>query len=228
MIDHANRRLEGQTVPELGRVFREIVLNQNRGDWWRRALRLLQDEKLRRESRSTAPANSAAALQDDKAASEGDCPDRCRHSSYYALVYETRWLAEMHQEALRRGMRLAVFRPDVDDEGVDLLLRCNGIFRAVQEKCTAEGRSNCVGVNRGLQAYPGGCAVMMSEGEEGRLRYAFFGDKQAVDLSSYASKRRTKANAQGFKAERPAVAEVPRTKFTPVRGIYELFDLLFA
>jgi hypothetical protein len=69
---------------------------------------------------------------------------------------------------------------------------------------------------------------MMSEGEEGRLRYAFFGDKQAVDLSSYASKRHTKANAQGFKAERPAVAEVPRTKFTPVRGIYELFDLLFA
>jgi hypothetical protein len=223
MLDYARRRGSGEKVHDLGRPFRDIIRNQNRGEWWTRAARLLEAEGQGQKAAVVPPPEIASNA-------EGECvvPDRCRHSSYIAYVLAKKLEVEMHEEALRRGTRLHVFRPAVDDDGVDVIFRCNNISRAIQEKSSsAECAGNPVGVNRALQTHPGGCVVMMVQGKDGRLRYEFLGGKEPVDLKSYPSKRHTKGNAQGFKAERSAIAKVPRNAFVAVSGIAELFDLLF-
>jgi hypothetical protein len=47
------------------------------------------------------------------------------------------------------------------------------------------------------------------------------------DLSIHPIARHTKGNAEGFKAERPALREVPRSAFTPLSTIAALSDWLF-
>jgi hypothetical protein len=129
--------------------------------------------------------------------------------------------------------RLEVLKPQVDDSGYDLVLEAHSIVRHVQLKSSFRGsKVRHASVNALLAAKPSGCMVFMwfdpKTLELGP--FAFFGGrprKPLPDISSMKLARHTKANAQGVKAVRPNVREVPLSKFERVATIEELVVKLF-
>lgn len=60
--------------------------------------------------------------------------------------------------------------------------------------------------------------------------YKYFGGSPGQGLpvvDSFKVAKHTKANAQGIKGERPAIREIPKSRFKEVKDITELITLLF-
>ena len=157
-------------------------------------------------------------------------------SSYRAQLVEYTFLSELLQDGwLRRRKPVAVLRADVDAAGYDLLLECEGMTRHVQLKSSVvDGKTSRQKVHSVLAAQPSGCVVwvVLEPGGEHRVRLSFLvlGDapgKPLSNLSNHPVARHTKGNAEGYKAERPALREVPKSAFQPLATVSELSDWLF-
>ena len=163
--------------------------------------------------------------------------DPSLHSSFYEQMVEHVFLAEVMQEACYRfGKRVAVLRPEVDNEGYDLVLECNGFLRHVQLKTsTAHATTRDQGVNITLGEKPSGCVIWMFRQEDGEycrmtLSYLFFGNapgERLPSLDDFRVGKHTKGNAQGVKTERPAIRRVPKGEFRSYENTRTLLAPLF-
>jgi hypothetical protein len=157
-------------------------------------------------------------------------------SSYREQLVEYLFLSELLQDAwLRRGQRIDVLRADVDGAGYDLVAECQGVVRHVQMKSTVVGgTTRSQKVHTALASHRSGCVVwlVLERAHENRLRMSFLAlggrpGEPLRGLDSYPVARHTKANADGFKAERPAIREVPRAAFVSLPDMAGLSDWLF-
>ncbi len=160
-----------------------------------------------------------------------------RYSSFYEQMVEHVFLAEMLQEAWYRfGQRVAVLRPEVDNEGYDLALGCNGVLRHVRLKTsTANAKRAYQEVNIALGEKSSGCVVWMFRQEDDEhcrmtLSYLFFGNDPGASLPAldgFPMGKHTKGNKDGIKKERPAIRRVPKSQFRPYAHTRALLEPLF-
>jgi hypothetical protein len=137
---------------------------------------------------------------------------------------------------LRFGKRVEVLRPEIDASGFDVVLECEGILRHVQLKTTrAGGRATKQKVNIALGSRIGGCIVWLVRSvDEERQRvaftYRFFGGGPGdplPPLDGFRVARHVKGNAQGIKAERPAIRWVPKGQFEEFADVGALLERMF-
>ena len=100
--------------------------------------------------------------------------------------------------------KVAVLRPEVDNEGYDIVLECHGVMRHIQLKTSkADAKTARQKVNIALAGKPSGCVVWMfrQEDDENRrmtLAYGFFGNeagKPLPPLNDFPTAKHTKGNA---------------------------------
>ena len=145
-------------------------------------------------------------------------------------------IAELMQEAwVNRREVIQVLHSKVDAFGYDVVLECQGVVRHVQLKSRKkDGRTNSYGINAALEGRTSGCVIWIGweepkDGGRLQLHYRWFGDRPGERLPAIGDTpmKHTRANAEGIKTERPNIKKVRLSRFTPVVGIPELFDLLF-
>lgn len=156
------------------------------------------------------------------------------YSSYREVLLEHLFSGEIMRHLWARGFtRVEVLKPQVDDNGYDLVLEANGVTRHVQLKSSHHlSATSRVSINIRLAEKPSGCIVWtyfdpatLSLGP-----FLWFGGEPGEplpDLSGFATGKHAKGNAQGVKSERPNIRVVSRTNFVEVPSIEELSVRLF-
>lgn len=157
-------------------------------------------------------------------------------SSYREQLVEYLFVSSLLQDGwMRRGQVIDLLRSDVDGAGYDLVAECQGIARHIQMKSSvAGGRARTQKVHTALSKQPSGCVVwVVLEPDRGStlgFSYLVLGGSPGEPLpglDAHRVARHTKANAQGVKAQRPAIRVVPKSKFTPLHDMAALSDWLF-
>ena len=155
-------------------------------------------------------------------------------SSHREALLEHLFAGEVMKRLWIRGdWRLEVLKPQVDDSGYDLVLEANGIVRHVQLKASFRGSTvDKAKVNALLAAKPSGCVVFVwFDAKTLELGpFAFFGGEPGEplpDVSGMKVGRHTKGNAQGVKAERPNIRDLPLSRFEKLPDIDAVVAKLF-
>lgn len=155
-------------------------------------------------------------------------------SSHREALLEHLFAGEIMKRLWIRGdWRLEVLKPQVDDSGYDLVLEANGVVRHVQLKASFRGSTvDRTKLNTLLAGKPSGCVVFVwFDAKTLELGpFAFFGGgpgEKLPDLSAMKVGRHTKGNAQGIKAARPSIREVPLRRFERIADIGGLVTRLF-
>ena len=160
-----------------------------------------------------------------------------RESNFREKMLEHVFVSELLQEAwFRYGMTIEVLHSEVDSAGYDLVLEFGGVIRHVQLKSSrADAKTARQTINMALAQKPSGCVVWVlyrtrADGCRVELSYRFFGNGSGEPLPSLQDRkiaRHTKANAQGIKAERPALRVLTRADFSAELSLAELMVSLF-
>lgn len=156
------------------------------------------------------------------------------YSSYREMLLEHLFSgAVMRHLWLTKGQRVELLKPQVDDNGYDLVLEAWGIVRHVQLKASHAGSATArQSINIALAEKPSGCVVWIRF-QEDTLElgpFLWFGGapgQPLPSLASYPVATHAKANAQGVKSDRPRIRSVPRAAFTPLPTIVEVVEHLF-
>jgi hypothetical protein len=155
-------------------------------------------------------------------------------SSYREMLLEHLFSgAVMRHVWLSRGQRVELLKPQVDDNGYDLVLEVKGIVRHVQLKAShANSATARQSINIALADKPSGCIVWIRFNEQTLELgpFLWFGDAPGLplpSLSSYSVAVHAKANAQGVKTARPRIRSVPKAAFTPLQTIEDVVTKLF-
>ena len=156
------------------------------------------------------------------------------NSSFREKLIEHLFIGELLKLSWREGScSLEVAKPEVDDQGYDLILEENGIIRHIQLKAAhLEARAAQQKIHIALGTKPSGCVVWVYFNEETLELgpFLFFGGSAGQPLPSLDDMRvakHTKANAQGVKAERPEIRVVPKGQFTKIETIEQVYAQLF-
>ena len=123
-------------------------------------------------------------------------------------------------------------RPDVDDDGFDVVVELDEVLRHVQLKGRRLGATtSTVGVHRRLSFKPNGCIVHMDyhfDNVKGLdVAYRILGQPAGCGrlvIPATAKKATRPGNA---KKERPETFSVRVSSFTKMDDVAELFDFLF-
>ena len=155
-------------------------------------------------------------------------------SSHREALLEHLFAGEVMKHLWRQGeWRLEVLKPQVDDGGYDLVLEANSVVRHVQLKSSFRGSTvDKVKVHTLLAAKPSGCVIFMRFDKQtlDLGPFLFFGGRpgeKLPDISGMRIARHTKGNAQGIKAERPNIREVPLSRFEELATIGSVVGRLF-
>jgi hypothetical protein len=155
-------------------------------------------------------------------------------SSFREKLIEHLFIGELLKLSWREGgCSLEIAKPEVDNQGYDLIAEQNGVIRHIQLKAAhREAKAAKQKVHIALSSKPSGCVVWVYF-EEQTLELGpllFFGSSAGSPLpniESFKVAKHTKGNAEGRKAERPEIREVPRTKFVRYSTVLELYARLF-
>jgi hypothetical protein len=132
-----------------------------------------------------------------------------------------------------RGRRdIEVLRTEVDRDGYDIVLHCNGILRHVQLKSSyREATTARVDARTALEGKPSGCIlwILFDQRTLELGPYLWFGGKPGERLPALGDKvaRHSRRNAQRIKAERPGLRTISRGRFTKLNTMDELITALF-
>jgi hypothetical protein len=151
-----------------------------------------------------------------------------RSSHREALLEHLFTGAVMKQLWLHGDWRLEVLKPQVDDNGYDLVLEANGIIRHVQLKSSFRGsKVRDVPVNILLAGKPGGCVVFLRFDQQTLDLGPFLFFERMPELAGMKTGKHTRANAQGVKAAKPNIRTVPLSKFEPLGSVEQVVNRLF-
>ena len=115
---------------------------------------------------------------------------------------------------------LEVAKPEVDNQGYDLIAEENGFIRHIQLKAAKlSATTPSQKVHLALAKKPSGCVVWVYFNEQTLELgpFLFFGSeagKSLPDISNLKIAKHTKANAKGEKNERPQIRVVNKGQFT--------------
>ena len=156
------------------------------------------------------------------------------HSSFREKLIEHLLIGELLKHSWRNGdCSLEISRPEVDRAGYDLVAEHGRYLRHIQLKGARKGATTAKQkVHVGLAEKPSGC-VVWAFFDDDSLRlgpFLFFGGgpgQPLPDLNSFKVSRHTKGNAQGVKAERPNIRDIPKGRCRHLDKIEELWLTLF-
>jgi hypothetical protein len=155
------------------------------------------------------------------------------HSTYREKLIEHLFIGELLKLSwLNRTYSLEVARPEVDRSGYDVVLEANGITRHVQLKAAhTDSTVRKQKIHTLLGRKPSGCVVVIMFNDTLQLGpYLFFGGMPGSPLppmDQFKVAKHAKANAQGQKALRTNLREVPHSAFAKTASIEELYRHLF-
>lgn len=157
-----------------------------------------------------------------------------RKSSYREKLIEHLFVgALLKQSWLDGSCSLEIAKPEVDNQGYDIIAESCGVVRHIQLKTSHLTASTAKqNIHVALAGKPSGCVVWIYFDEKtlGLGSFLFFGGgagKPLPSLDGFKTGKHTKANADGVKNERPAIREVPKAMFTKCHSIEDLYSLLF-
>lgn len=155
-------------------------------------------------------------------------------SSYREMLLEHLFTGAVMRYLWLKGFgRMELLKPQVDDDGYDLVLETNGITRHVQLKASHHGAATArVNINVALAEKPSGCVIWIRFDPESLDfgPFLWFGGapgEQLPDLASFKVAMHTKADAQGVKSERPNIRTAPAAIFERLATIDEVVARLF-
>ncbi|MBS4704412.1 hypothetical protein J4G56_11690 [Aeromonas veronii] len=128
---------------------------------------------------------------------------------------------------------LEVAKPEVDNQGYDLIAEENGVIRHIQLKAAhLHAKAAKQKVHIALASKPSGCVLWVYFNEDTLELgpFLFFGSSAGQPLPSLEgmhTAKHTKANAEGVKAERPEIREVPKGKFEKFETVEQVYAKLF-
>ena len=154
-------------------------------------------------------------------------------SRFREKLLEHVFIAELLQEVwLGERATVEALRSEVDTSGYDLVLDRGGVIRYVQLKSSKSGAKTArQTVNGRLAEKPGACVIWLVFQEfdrRVRLAYLVLGGRpdQKPDLGQKIGNH-AKANATGFKAEKPHTRVISKSRFTKLRTTGDLVSWLF-
>lgn len=171
---------------------------------------------------------------DDSSVGTNEADLHTHFSSYREMVLEHLFSGEvMRYLWLSRNQRVEVLKPQVDDNGYDIVFEVQGIVRHVQLKAShADSATARQSINIALAEKPSGCVVWIRF-QKDTLElgpFLWFGGTPGEPLPSllgYRNAIHVKANAQGIKTSRPRIRSVPKAAFKLLPTIADVVDHLF-
>jgi len=156
------------------------------------------------------------------------------NSSFREKLIEHLFVSELLKISWQAGhCAMEVAKPEVDNQGYDLIIEENGLMRHIQLKSShRNAKARTQKAHLALARKLAGCIVWVFF-DERTLElgpFLFFGDPAGGPLPSlegFRIARHTKANSEGVKAERPEIREVPKSRFTPCDTVEQVYDMLF-
>ena len=155
-------------------------------------------------------------------------------SSFREKLIEHLFIGELLKHSwLEGGCSLEFAKPEVDNQGYDLIAEEKGIIRHIQLKTShLKARTAKQKAHIALSSKPSGCVIWVFFNEQSmELRpFLFFGGSAGLPLPSldgFKVAKHTKANVEGIKAERPKIREIPKSQFRECETVQEIYELLF-
>lgn len=155
-------------------------------------------------------------------------------SSYREMVLEHLFVGEVMRYCWHNQLpRIEMLKSQVDNSGYDIVLESNAIMRHIQLKASHIGAATPgVGINVALAKKPSGCVIwIFFESHTLELKhFLWFGGAPGQplgDVTHFKTKRHSKANAEGFKAERPNIKVLPKAAFQRLESIDAVTSMLF-
>lgn len=147
-------------------------------------------------------------------------------------IYEHRFLAEIGEELLARGIELEIMRGEIDRWGHDIVLEAGPIIRHTQLKVmVAGGARTDITVNTRLLAKPSACVVWLVYEPDLRtfVEVRWFGGAPGQALPDLGTRlaKHSRANSKGVKAERSNQRKLGLNKFERLADLEQLCDRLF-
>ena len=128
---------------------------------------------------------------------------------------------------------LEVAKPEVDNQGYDLIAEEGGIIRHIQLKTAhLKAAASKQKVHTALSRKPSGCVVWIYFNEKTLELgpFLFFGGSAGQPLPSlkdFKVAKHTKANAEGTNNKRPSIREIPKNRFVECDTVKQIYKLLF-
>ena len=135
---------------------------------------------------------------------------------------------------MKDNCSLEISKPEVDNSGYDIIAEANGTVRHVQLKASFKGATTArQKVHVDLAQKPSGCVLWVYFDKESLdlgpfLLFANPPGEPLPNIENFRVAKHTRANANGEKAERPAIRVVTKGAFDHIGSIKELYDALFA
>jgi hypothetical protein len=158
-----------------------------------------------------------------------------RHSSFREKLIEHPFIGELLKLSWKEGAcTLEVAKPEVDNQGYDIIVEDKGIVRHIQlQAAHRKARVSRQKIHTALANKPSGCVIWIYFDEDTLELgpFLFFGGlagEPLPDISDMRVAKHTKGNAQGIKLERLAIRVVNKGQFTSYNKIEQLYAVLFA
>ena len=155
-------------------------------------------------------------------------------SSFREKLIEHLFIGELLKLSwLEGGCSLEIAKPEVDNQGYDLIAENNGVIRHIQLKAAkSDAKASRQTIHIALAGKQSGCVVWVYFDEK-TLKlgpFLFFGGTAGLPLPNIANNKvakHNKGNAEGFKAERPEIRIIPKGQFVTYQSVKEIYDQLF-
>jgi hypothetical protein len=155
-------------------------------------------------------------------------------SSFREKLIEHLFIGELLKLSWLEGnCSLEIAKPEVDNQGYDLIAESNRVIRHIQLKAAhLEAKAAKQKVHTALASKPSGCVVWIYFDEKTLELgpFLFFGGAAGLPLPSigiFQAAKHTKGNAEGVKAERPEIKEIPKNQFKKYSTVQDVYDRLF-
>jgi len=148
-------------------------------------------------------------------------------------IIEHEFLGQLGRCLWLQGIKdFEILRGDTDDHGHDVIVEANGVMRHIQLKAMYDkGRRRDVNVHVKLLQKPSACVIWLIY-DPATLEisnFRWFGGEPGQPLPDIGDRavKHSRANAQGIKAVRPNLRNVPQSWFDITDNIEELAKWLF-
>ncbi len=156
-------------------------------------------------------------------------------SSYREKLIEHLFIGELLKLSWAcSACSIEISKPEVDNQGYDLIAEDNGVLRHIQLKTAKlDAKASYQKVHIALANKPSGCVlwIFFDETTMQLGPFLFFGGapgERLPDISQFKVAKLTKGDKDGVKAERPDIRQIPKSKFTLYSSIEALYSVLFA
>ncbi len=144
---------------------------------------------------------------------------------FIGKILQSLWCAGVHE--------VDVLRAETDAAGYDLVIEVGEVARHVQLKSSLkESKTSRQKIHLSLGRKPSGCVVwvVFRSSTMEPDHFLWFGGapgEPLPDLSDFPVAKHTKANSEGFKAERQNICVIKKKQFLKIDSIDGVIDKLF-